>query len=274
MELRLLVQEDGTQFGDAPPDGDASPRNSAMVILKALADEHGPVTVAELAARTTLHRASLYRNIESLADEGLVERVPGTPRRYVIGLEFVRIGLRALRHLEPRSILLPMLMELASATREACSLFFYERGETVATDSIYLPEPPFTPVAEGVRTPCHVHGMGKVMLAFQPAAEIERVLDGRLKRFTGSTITDPETLRAELQVCRANGYGFVFGEYHPGFGTVGFPVFNREGRAIASFGVRVLDPAGPPDATIAAGKAIAARASVTMGYRAGVLGFG
>jgi DNA-binding IclR family transcriptional regulator len=131
-----------------------------MVILAALADQHGPVTVAELASVTSLHRASLYRNIEALADEGLVQRLPGNPRRYGIGLEFIRIGLRALRHFELRTLLLPALLELADQTREACSVFFYERGEAVATDSVYLPErpssrlrrasgPPATPTAWG-----------------------------------------------------------------------------------------------------------------------------
>ncbi len=250
---------------------DSQSRHSAMAILAALADQHAPVTVAELASITSLHRASLYRNIEGLADEGLVERIPGTPRRYSIGIEFIRIGLRALRHFELRTLLLPSLVELAGETREACSLLFYDRGEAVGTDSVYLPEAPIVTVAEGVRVPVHCHGMGKIMLAFQPEAEISRVLARPLQRFTDVTITDPEVMREALAQCRDQGFGFSYGELHEDFGTAGFPLRDRQGTAVASLGVRVLRPQGPTEGIIASGKAIAARASSVLGYRPGPL---
>jgi DNA-binding IclR family transcriptional regulator len=243
-----------------------------MAILAALADQHGPVTVAELSSLTSLHRASLYRNIESLADEGLVERLPGAPRRYAIGLEFIRIGLRAIRHFELRAALLPTLIDLAGQSREACSLVFYEAGEAVFTDSVYLVDPPIVPVAEGVRTQLHTHGMGKVMLAFQPPSEIDRVLAEPLQRFTDLTVVDPEVLRAELERCRRQGYGTAYGELHVAFGTVGFPILDRRGVSVASLGVRVLRPEGPTSDLIAIGKSVAARASTLAGYRAGLLG--
>ena len=251
---------------------DQQSRHSAMAILAALADQHAPVTVAELAAVTALHRASLYRNIEGLADEGLVERIAGTPRRYSIGLEFIRIGLRSLRHFELRTLLLPSLVELAIETGEPCSLLFYDRGEAVGTDSVYLPEPPIVTVAEGVRIPVHCHGMGKAMLALQSEAEIARVLSRPLRRYTSLTIVAPDDLRSVLVETRERGYGFAFGELHDGLGTVGFPLRNRQGVAVASLGVRVLRPEGPTDVILAIGRAVSAKASSALGYRPGPLG--
>lgn len=242
-------------------------RQSALVILGALAEQHGPLTVAELAKLTSLHRASLYRNIEGLADEGLVRRIAGTPRRYAVGLEFIRIGFRAIRHFDLRVLLLPALVEFASGVGMPCSLIFYDHGEGVVTDTVHRTEPPIIPVPEGIRTPLHAHGMGRAMLAFQDDEEIDRVLARPLERFTETTTTDAARLREELAKARAAGYAFVWGERHPNFGTAGFPVLDRSGVAVAALGSRVVVPEGPAPAVISLGKLVSERASAQLGYR-------
>ena len=88
--------------------------------------------------------------------------------------------------------------------------------------------------------------MGKAMLAFQPEAEIARVLSRPLRRYTSLTIVAPGKLRLESSWKLGNAdTASHFGEIHDGFGTAGFPSRNRQGLAVASLGVRVLRPEGP-----------------------------
>jgi DNA-binding IclR family transcriptional regulator len=67
----------------------------------------------------------------------------------------------------------------------------------------------------GHAVPLHATSTGKAFLAALPAAELDALLRAPLRRFTETTITDPEELRAELDAVRARGYADSRGELEP-----------------------------------------------------------
>jgi DNA-binding IclR family transcriptional regulator len=58
----------------------------------------------------------------------------------------------------------------------------------------------------GERRPLHATGLGKAILAWQPAAVVTRVVSQKLERFTKRTICSASELKEELRLTRERGY--------------------------------------------------------------------
>jgi IclR family pca regulon transcriptional regulator len=87
----------------------------------------------------------------------------------------------------------------------------------------------------GTRFPMHATSLGKVLMAFQPPAEIEAFLgSGELQRMTERTVTDPDMLRNRLQTVRETGYDSALDELDYGIVSVAVPVFDSERRILAA----------------------------------------
>lgn len=242
-------------------------RTASLVVLAHLANLEAPITVPELARLTGIHRASLYRTVESLTAEGwLVSE--GQPRRYVLSLRLAQLGLRALRHHPVRQSLLPFATKLTLELGTPTNISFYEDGFVVVTDSLAVQNGIAVSFPEGVRIPVTANGAGKALLAFQPQAEIGRVLSRPLTRYTQRTQTDPAEVLRELELVRERGYGWAFGEYGSRLGTTGLPVRDRSGAVVAAIGFIVGRKfEGPPSEWLDAAHRVCDAASSQLGYR-------
>lgn len=77
----------------------------------------------------------------------------------------------------------------------------------------------------GATIPMHTNASGKAILAFLPSDRIDDIIGPeRLERRTNETITDPDTLRAELDQIRAQGYVVDWDEQVVGMGMAAVPI--------------------------------------------------
>jgi DNA-binding IclR family transcriptional regulator len=89
-------------------------------------------------------------------------------------------------------------------------------------------------IAEGI----HTGSAGKVLLAFMPEAEREKLLkDLPLHALTPDTITDVEVLRSEVRRVAEAGVAYSFGERAAGAVGVTAPIMNQAGVALAALSV-------------------------------------
>lgn len=81
----------------------------------------------------------------------------------------------------------------------------------------------------------HASAMGKVVLSLMRPVAVERYISRGLRQVAPASITDPETIRAQLEQARRDGYATDVEELAPDFCCVAAPVFTRDGglRAIA-----------------------------------------
>jgi DNA-binding IclR family transcriptional regulator len=79
--------------------------------------------------------------------------------------------------------------------------------------------------------------MGKILLAGMRSAEASRILARRLKVFTPHTITDPVTLKRELDRVRRCGYALDREEITRGIVCIAAPIRNRDGETVAAISV-------------------------------------
>jgi IclR family acetate operon transcriptional repressor len=195
----------------------------AVALLDALA-EGGELGTNELARRTGLTPSTVSRQLGTLAESGLVERVPATGR-YRLGLKVVHLANALLERLDVRTVARPHLEELVRATGEAATLSVPGERDAVTID--FAPGThQVQPVSQlGRPSVAHATSTGKVMLAFsgRPLPE------GPLEAFTSRTISHPEALAGEIERVRAQAYATALEEREAGLSAVAAPVWSSNG---------------------------------------------
>ncbi|WP_300016498.1 IclR family transcriptional regulator [Pseudonocardia sp.] len=175
----------------------------AFGLLEHMAAAGGDVALSELATSSGLPLPTIHRLIRTLVGSGYVRQLPS--RRYALGPRLIGLGDAASRMLG--SWAQPQLAGLVDAVGETANMAMLD-GDAV----VYVAQVPsrhsmrmFTEV--GRRVPAHCTGVGKVLLAQLPVAEV-LALVGRagLVAQTPHTITDPERLLRELEKIGEQGY--------------------------------------------------------------------
>lgn len=237
-------------------------------ILWALAHARWPQSTAEVATAIGVNRASAYRLLEALLDEGWIIG-EGHPKRYAVSLRVAEMGAIRLVNDHVRQVALPYMLDLAQAAQNRVLLNFYEHGSVVITDVADILGERAISTLSASRVPAACTASGKVLLAFQPAEEIERVCQQGLPAYTALTKTSPEGIAAEVARSRERGYGTVDRELQPEQSSLGVPVFDHMNHAVAAFGMSVSGSL--TDEVIARllgpARQIAHRASVALGHR-------
>ena len=131
----------------------------------------------------------------------------------------------------------PVLEHLAAQSRETVNLAVLDGDEAVNVEQIDGPHLVRDNNWIGRRTPLHCVANGKVLVAWQSPANLERVLSQPLVRFTSRTITDPRLLREELARVRTHGYATALGEIEDGLNAVAAPVRAASGEIVAAISV-------------------------------------
>jgi DNA-binding IclR family transcriptional regulator len=92
----------------------------------------------------------------------------------------------------------------------------------------------------GRKNPLHCTSSGKVLLAYQKPEFIDSYIEKGLKKYTDSTISDPDKLYAELQKIKKQGYAASYGELLEGVHSIAAPIRDYTGQVTAA--VTVVGP--------------------------------
>jgi len=226
------VRQSGTTSVDAPA---VRPRtiqsvDRAAALLNEIADSVRPPSVAELAESCGLNRSTVWRLLDTLDRNGLVER-DHVSQRYSVGHAFLRIAASAAYDPLVRRAH-PVLERLALDTGEAVNLAIARRFDLVYVDQVDPPQI-MAPSWLGRTVPLHATSSGKAFLAYLDEDERRALLAGRLERFTKTTVTDRRSLERELAEVRRDGYAICVGELEESLFGVSAAVLSGQGRPLA-----------------------------------------
>jgi DNA-binding IclR family transcriptional regulator len=205
----------------------------ATRLLKAFDSGPAELGVSELSRKVDLHKSTVSRLLATLESEGLLERVPSTDK-YRLGFMLVRLAGQVTHFGDVREAARPILLDLAERSRETVHLAILDGDEVVNVEQLSGPHMVREASWVGRRTPLHCVANGKALLAFLPAAQVDRILAGPLPRPTERTIADPRRLRKELALVRERGYAQALGEVEEGLHGVAAPIRDAAGAVIAS----------------------------------------
>ena len=210
----------------------------AVALLHAVADRPAGSSASELARVAGLPRSTVTRTLRTLADSGLVEEAP-EGAGWVLGHELVRLA----RGADPHRRLvdgsrLP-LARLRDRSGES-ALLAVPYGRPGMEILLQLDPDRHVGVADwvGSDVPLHASSAGKLVLAELDEAELAAWLDANpLASFTERTVTDPETLRAELARVRRQGWAELVDELEDGLTSISVPVLSSRGSLVGIVGV-------------------------------------
>jgi DNA-binding IclR family transcriptional regulator len=207
----------------------------ALTVLDLLA-QHGEVGVTDLAAELGVHKSTAFRLVSALERRQLVEQV-GDRGKYRLGLGILRLAAATTGRLDVTRESQAVCERLAGAYGETVNIAILDGNSAMNVMQEYGPAAVGTRNWIGQRTPLHATSSGKVLLAFADEVLRKSVLTGPLERYTELTVTDPATLRHQLDEAVQRGWAGTNEELEVGLTAVATPIRNGRGQVIAAVSV-------------------------------------
>lgn len=231
--------QEGVARGVARPAAPAADGTvgKAMAVLDLVAMQGRPTRFSEVLARSPLPKATLYRLLQTLVNQGLLA-YDEAQQTYQPGLRLVRLAHAAWAQSSLAPVARPHLDRLSAALGETIHLAQLDNGQVLYVDKINAAEPVPMFSQAGKVGPAYCTGVGKAMLAWLAEPDLEDALRHQaFHRFTAATITEPGALRAELGAIRAAGHAFDREEHEPGIHCVAVPILSSVGRVLGALSV-------------------------------------
>jgi DNA-binding IclR family transcriptional regulator len=194
----------------------------ALAVLDVLAAEPALGT-NEIARRTGATASTVSRQLGTLVESGLVERVAATGQ-YRLGIRLVELATTVLARLDVRSVAHPHLETLIAEVGETATLSVPGDPDAVTIDVVRSPQ--YIQGAPHLGRPsiAHATAAGKVMLAFTNVHLISP-----LTAYTDRTITNVHELESELELIKRRGWADAYEEREQGLNAIAAPVWSNDG---------------------------------------------
>lgn len=210
-----------------------------LEVLVAVARADRPLGITELARQFGLAKGSISRLVATLVEQSFLIRDPETAK-YRLSMKVWELGNGAVSRLDIRDIARPVMEALNGATQETVHLTVLTEKDQIVflykLDSTRAIRPN---IEVGALLPAYCVANGKAMLAFLPKARVDRVLRGKLRQFTPTTLTRKSELLAQFDDIRRSGYAVNRGEYRADVWGVAAPIRDHTSFAVAALGISV-----------------------------------
>ncbi len=223
-------------FHDKTEQNTVQSLDRAMGILAAVADGPG-LTLTELAQRTDQSPATVYRVLTTLQAHDIVEVEP-TGQLWHIGAGAWRIGSAFLRRTRVADRARAAMQDLMRATGETANLGIESQDEVLFLTQVETHEAIRAFFPPGTKSPMHVSGIGKALLAWYPEDRVRRIVEKTgMQGYTPASLTQVESLLENLADIRARGFAIDDQERAEGMRCIAAPIFNAHGEPIAGLSV-------------------------------------
>lgn len=237
-------------------------------ILELVVRTHEGLPLRELSAQLEAPKSSLLPLLRTLTARGYLEQ--GALGAYRLGPKAFELGMASPAHRAWPEIARPALRELMQRTGETVFLGSLGGDGTavVFVDKVESEQVIRYTAGVGDRRALHATSSGKVILAFLPAPERERILRALpLKRYTDRTVTSLPALRAALAEVRRTGVCVNLDELAVGAAGIAAPIFDRDGHVAGACAI-----GGPTDRVRPRLKPLAAEVKATARAISALLG--
>jgi len=194
------------------------------------------LTAKQVASLSLLPVSTVHRFLANLVTAGFLNRDgEGT---HSLGIACFSIGQAAVGQLDIRRLSLPYLRELNQQTRETIHLTVRHGLSAVYVEKLDSPEPLRIHSRIGAAVPLYCTAVGKVMLAYMPEDEQQRILpDLNIQRQTPNSVGNLQELKTELYRVRKNGYACDLEENERHIRCVAAPIWDHTGSVQSSLSI-------------------------------------
>lgn len=209
-----------------------------FTILEIFDEDRPEWSATEIARSLDLPIPTVHRLLTALKHRGYVSQHEGT-KRFRLGVAALQLGDRARAVVDLRGVAMPALRRLAQDTGETALLTVLTPGRDrgMCLERVETPQPLRLSVTPGRQLPLHAGASQKVLLAYLPDEDVERVIAAGLEHLCHATITDPQQLRDELATIRRRGWASSYEETNLGVWGVAVPLLNARGEVVCAVGI-------------------------------------
>ncbi|WP_442600787.1 IclR family transcriptional regulator [Paenibacillus sp. KN14-4R] len=206
----------------------------AVDILELFSLTESELSVKEISSRLKLSKSTVHGLIKTLEHRGYLEQKL-TDQKYRLGLRLFELGNLVGGGMELRKVASPIIQDLVEKLHETVHMVVHDKDEVVYVEKLEGPGSLRMYSMVGKRAPMYCTGVGKAMLAYFEESAIDRILhEVELKKFTPYTLDTLDEIKQELRKIRDQGYAIDDEEIEIGLKCVAAPIFNHEGKVIAS----------------------------------------
>ena len=234
-----------------------------------LAQEPYELPLAEIALRLRQPLTTAHRLLATLTESGFVEQ-DAASRHYRLAGKALWAGAAYLRHSPVYRAAFLIMQEVARECPGLVHMGALHGDWVLYLHTVGSPSRLYLYADTGERRALHATGLGKAILAWQPAGVVTQVTKQKLKRFTKRTIGTAAELREELRLTRKQGYAIDDEEGVLGLRCVAAPILNRAGTSVAALSISAPISVMTPkalDGFAAQIREAALKVSVQIGYR-------
>jgi IclR family transcriptional regulator, pca regulon regulatory protein len=214
-----------------------------LAVLRAFTPDRPALGISELARELALTRSTTHRYVATLAALGFLEQ-DDSSRKYRLGPSVLDLGFSTLGSMELSEIAAPHLRRLTEATGHTSNLGIRDDTDVILVNRVrgrlgrhHRLE--FT-LHVGSRIPAYCSATGKVLLAFLPRPDLDRLLERiDLVQRGPRTLTDKAALLTELERLRLTGLGVNDEELASGLRSIAAPVRARSGEVVAAVNLAI-----------------------------------
>jgi DNA-binding IclR family transcriptional regulator len=259
-----------------------------LAVLQLFTDERPDLRVGEVAQGLGVSESTASRLLALLETRGYVGRDPSTGM-YALGAQVLTQAGVAMNRSTLRRAGLEEMARLVNSLGLGTNLAVLHRGAVFYLGNLDGRHAPRYYTLLGRHYPVHATALGKVLLAWHEASEVDTILaghagfaaaylsqrkavpqPGELRRYTASTIGTTDAFHACLALVRRQGYSTEREELAMGRACVAAPIRGRHGAVIAGLSIsgpeRIVDLPGREGELAAAAVDAAMRISERLGF--------
>ncbi|KIC46048.1 IclR family transcriptional regulator [Ruegeria sp. ANG-S4] len=209
----------------------------ACDVLDQVAAFGRPVRFAELLDESAFPKATLYRFLQSLTNQGMLSYDPER-QTYTPGMRLVRLAHAAWTQSSLAPIARPFLDALSRETGETVHLAQLDSSQVLYVDKRNATQPVEMYSQAGKVGPAYCTGVGKAMMAYLDQDALDKAVSQQsYHRFTDKTLASESALRADLDLIRQRGFAVDDEEHEPGIICVACPILTSGNRMLGAISV-------------------------------------
>ena len=222
---------------DAPQRSNDGTVGKALEILDRVAEYGRPVRFAELLAESNHPKATLYRLLQTLTNQGML-CFDDLQQTYAPGLRLVRLAHTAWQQSSLAPIARPHLDALSTSVGETIHLAQLDQGQVLYVDKRNARTPIEMFSQAGKVGPGYCTGVGKAIIAhLDHEAREDAILRQAYFQHTPHTLATESAFRNELESIRAEGVAFDREEHEPGIICIAAPILSTKGRVMGALSI-------------------------------------
>lgn len=231
---------------DEPQQSEASSQNvravsRALAVLSSFAGKRLQ-SLADVANTTGLDKGTARRLLLTMMKSGFIIQEKLT-QQYRLGRAIRDLAADVEDDLDLRAIAAPVLTQLATDLHLTAFISIYVDGDAICVDRIHdMKGIEVHWWSVGSSLPYNCGGAPKLLLAYQSADEIARVMTRRAVAMTPKSLTDPVKLLTRLTAIRHQGYEFAVDDVAVGLTALAVPVAGAGGRIHGCISIAGLTP--------------------------------